>query len=71
MNDSLKLAKQYIDVTGRSMLLGQRPLALILSAQQRFPKAEVVTDAVARVETVFADEEKVKAIAFQEIDKGI
>ncbi|GJZ95912.1 hypothetical protein Tco_0668246 [Tanacetum coccineum] len=56
---------------GGSMLRGQRPLALILSAQQRFPNAEVVIDAAARAETVLADEEKAKAIAFQEIDKGI
>ncbi|PWA75744.1 Tetratricopeptide-like helical [Artemisia annua] len=45
LNNALRLAKQYIDVTGGSMLRGWRLLALILSAQQRFSEAEVVTDA--------------------------
>ncbi|XP_071688127.1 protein NPG1 [Rutidosis leptorrhynchoides] len=45
LNNALRLAKQYIDVTGGSMLRGWRLLALILSAQQRFQEAEVVTDA--------------------------
>ncbi|KAI3515694.1 hypothetical protein L1887_14597 [Cichorium endivia] len=45
LNNALRLAKQYIDTTGGSMLRGWRLLALILSAQQRFQEAEVVTDA--------------------------
>nr|XP_043630951.1 protein NPG1 [Erigeron canadensis] len=45
LNNALRLAKQYIDITGGSMLRGWRLLALILSAQQRFQEAEVVTDA--------------------------
>ncbi|KAI3744791.1 hypothetical protein L1987_57883 [Smallanthus sonchifolius] len=45
LNNALRLSKQYIDVTGGSMLRGWRLLALILSAQQRFQEAEVVTDA--------------------------
>ncbi|KAL7590125.1 protein NPG1 [Lactuca sativa] len=45
LNNALRLAKQYIDATGGSMLRGWRLLALILSAQQRFQEAEVVTDA--------------------------
>ncbi|XP_024991755.1 protein NPG1 [Cynara cardunculus var. scolymus] len=45
LNNALRLAKKYIDATGGSMLRGWRLLALILSAQQRFQEAEVVTDA--------------------------
>ncbi|KAL8226624.1 hypothetical protein R6Q57_016456 [Mikania cordata] len=45
LNTALRLSKQYIDVTGGSMPRGWRLLALILSAQQRFQEAEVVTDA--------------------------
>ncbi|GJY04996.1 protein NPG1 [Tanacetum coccineum] len=45
LNNALRLAKQYIDVTGGSMLCGWRLLALIISTQQRFSEAEVVTDA--------------------------
>nr|GEW55309.1 protein NPG1 [Tanacetum cinerariifolium] len=52
----IMMNKQYIDVTGGSMLRGQRPLALIVSAQQRFSKAKVVTDAAARAETVKWDD---------------
>nr|GEU37392.1 protein NPG1 [Tanacetum cinerariifolium] len=52
----IMMNKQYIDVTGGSMLCGQRPLALIVSAQQRFSKAKVVTGAVARAETVKWDD---------------
>ncbi|KAK9068236.1 hypothetical protein SSX86_012347 [Deinandra increscens subsp. villosa] len=45
LNNALRLSKQYIDATGGSMLKGWRLLALILSAQQRFQEAEVVTSA--------------------------
>ncbi|KAF8093971.1 hypothetical protein N665_0373s0028 [Sinapis alba] len=38
-------AKEFIDATGGSVLKGWRFLALVLSAQQRFSEAEVVTDA--------------------------
>lgn len=45
LNVALRYAKQFIDATGGSILKGWRLLALILSAQQRFSEAEVVTDA--------------------------
>ncbi|KAL2465139.1 tetratricopeptide repeat (TPR)-containing protein [Abeliophyllum distichum] len=45
LNAALHYAKQYIDATGGSILRGWRLLALVLSAQQRFVEAEVVTDA--------------------------
>ncbi|KAK9161459.1 hypothetical protein Syun_007800 [Stephania yunnanensis] len=44
-NAALVCAKQFIDVTGGSLLKGWRLLALVLSAQQRYSEAEVVTDA--------------------------
>lgn len=45
LNAALRFAKQYIDETGGSLIKGWRLLALVLSAQQRFSEAEVVTDA--------------------------
>lgn len=45
LNASLRYAKKFIDETGGSILKGWRLLALVLSAQQRFSEAEVVTDA--------------------------
>ncbi|KAJ7943949.1 tetratricopeptide repeat protein 7A-like [Quillaja saponaria] len=45
LNAALRCAKQFIDETGGSILKGWRLLALILSAQQRFSEAEVITDA--------------------------
>ncbi|CAA7398589.1 unnamed protein product [Spirodela intermedia] len=45
MNAALRCAKDYIDATGGSVLKGWRLIALILSAQQRYSEAEVVTDA--------------------------
>lgn len=45
MNAALRCAKDFIDATGGSILRGWRLLALILSAQQRYREAEVVTDA--------------------------
>ncbi|CAN0914020.1 Protein NPG1 [Linum grandiflorum] len=42
---ALRYGKQYIDATGGSVLKGWRLLVLILSAQQRFSEAAVVTDA--------------------------
>lgn len=45
LNAALRYAKQYIDATGGSILRGWRLLALVLSAQQRFSEAQVVTDA--------------------------
>ncbi|KAG8374735.1 hypothetical protein BUALT_Bualt10G0026800 [Buddleja alternifolia] len=45
LDAALRCAKQYIDATGGSMIRGWRLLALVLSAQQRFSEAEVVTDA--------------------------
>ncbi|GLT94053.1 hypothetical protein SLE2022_118150 [Rubroshorea leprosula] len=45
LNAALRYAKKYIDATGGSILKGWRLLALVLSAQQRFSEAEVVTDA--------------------------
>lgn len=44
-NAALHCAKRFIDSTGGSMLKGWRLLALVLSAQQRYSEAEVVTDA--------------------------
>nr|GEY17031.1 hypothetical protein [Tanacetum cinerariifolium] len=41
---------------GGSMLHGQRPLTLIVSVQQGFSKAKLVTDAAARAETVKWDD---------------
>ncbi|KAL6134990.1 hypothetical protein ACLB2K_067218 [Fragaria x ananassa] len=45
LNAALRYAKQFIDETGGSALKGWRLLALVLSAQQRFSEAHVVTDA--------------------------
>lgn len=45
LSTALRYAKQYIDATGGSVLKGWKLLALVLSAQQRFSEAEVVTDA--------------------------
>lgn len=45
LNAALRFAKQFIDDTGGSLIKGWRFLALVLSAQQRFSEAEVVTDA--------------------------
>ncbi|GMY11798.1 protein NPG1 isoform X1 [Fagus crenata] len=45
LSAALRYAKQFIDETGGSILKGWRFLALVLSAQQRFSEAEVVTDA--------------------------
>ncbi|EYU32843.1 hypothetical protein ABFS82_01G093900 [Erythranthe guttata] len=45
MDAALRYAKQYLDATGGSMIRGWRLLALVLSSQQRFLEAEVVTDA--------------------------
>ncbi|KAG0475932.1 hypothetical protein HPP92_012773 [Vanilla planifolia] len=45
MNAALSCAKEFIDATGGSIPKGWRLLALILSAQQRYREAEVVTDA--------------------------
>lgn len=45
LSAALRYAKKYIDITGGSVLKGWRLLALVLSAQQRFSEAEVVTDA--------------------------
>uniref|UniRef100_A0A2P2PJQ1 Uncharacterized protein n=1 Tax=Rhizophora mucronata TaxID=61149 RepID=A0A2P2PJQ1_RHIMU len=45
LNAALRCAKQFINATGGSILKGWRFLALVLSAQQRFSEAEVVTDA--------------------------
>ncbi|XP_042486580.1 protein NPG1-like [Macadamia integrifolia] len=44
-NAALQCAKRFIDMTGGSILKGWRLLALVLSAQQRYPEAEVITDA--------------------------
>ncbi|OVA05937.1 Tetratricopeptide repeat [Macleaya cordata] len=44
-NAALRCAKQFIDATGGSILKGWRLLALVLSAQQRYSEAEVVTEA--------------------------
>jgi len=45
LNAALRYAKKFIDETGGSILKGWRLLALVLSAQQRFSEAMVVTDA--------------------------
>ncbi|XP_019168558.1 PREDICTED: tetratricopeptide repeat protein 7A [Ipomoea nil] len=45
LNAALRYAKLYLDATGGSVIKGWRFLALVLSAQQRFSEAEVVTDA--------------------------
>ncbi|CAL5400145.1 unnamed protein product [Camellia sinensis] len=45
LNAALHYSTQFIDATGGSILKGWRLLALVLSAQQRFSEAEVVTDA--------------------------
>ncbi|KAK3183953.1 hypothetical protein Dsin_031239 [Dipteronia sinensis] len=45
LSAALRCAKQFIDSTGGSLLKGWRLLALVLSAQQRFSEAELVTDA--------------------------
>lgn len=45
LDTALRFAKLFIDATGGSVLKGWRLLALVLSAQQRFSEAEVVTDA--------------------------
>lgn len=45
LNAALRYAKQYLDATGGSVIKGWRFLALVLSAQQRYSEAEVVTDA--------------------------
>ncbi|XP_073118730.1 protein NPG1 isoform X2 [Henckelia pumila] len=45
LDAALRYAEQYIEATGGSTLRGWRLLALVLSAQQRFSKAEVVIDA--------------------------
>ncbi|OWM73257.1 protein NPG1 [Punica granatum] len=45
LNTALRFAKRFIDATGGSILKGWRLLALVLSAQQQFSEAEVVTDA--------------------------
>ncbi|CAJ1941965.1 unnamed protein product [Sphenostylis stenocarpa] len=42
---ALSCAKQFFDKTGGSKLNGWRLIALVLSAQKRFPEAEVVIDA--------------------------
>ncbi|GAB2285043.1 Protein npg1 [Dionaea muscipula] len=55
LNAALRYAKQFIDTTGGSMLVGWRLLALVLSAQQRFSEAQVVIDA-ALDETVSWDQ---------------
>jgi tetratricopeptide (TPR) repeat protein len=45
MHAALKCAKQFIDTTGGSVSKGWKLLSLVLSAQQRYSEAEVVTDA--------------------------
>lgn len=45
MNSALRCAKEFIDATGGSVSRGWRLLSLLLSAQQRYKEAEVVTDA--------------------------
>ncbi|KAH0461685.1 hypothetical protein IEQ34_009260 [Dendrobium chrysotoxum] len=44
-NAAIRCAKTFIDATGGAMLKGWRLLSLLLSAQQRYLEAEVVTDA--------------------------
>ncbi|KAL5225174.1 hypothetical protein ABZP36_011813 [Zizania latifolia] len=45
MHAALKCAKEFIDATGGSVSKGWRLLSMVLSAQQRYSEAEVVTDA--------------------------
>jgi tetratricopeptide repeat protein 7 len=45
LHAALKCAKDFIDATGGSVSKGWRLLSLVLSAQQRYSEAEVVTDA--------------------------
>ncbi|RDX63553.1 Protein NPG1 [Mucuna pruriens] len=45
LRSALRSARQFFNETGGSVLKAWRLLALILSAQQRFSEAEVVTDA--------------------------
>ncbi|XP_034682973.1 protein NPG1-like [Vitis riparia] len=45
LSAALHYAKQFTDATGGSMEKGWRLLAVVLSAQQRYPEAEVVIDA--------------------------
>ncbi|CAD6269824.1 unnamed protein product [Miscanthus lutarioriparius] len=45
MHAALKCLKEFIDATGGSVSKGWRLLSLVLSAQQRYSEAEVVTDA--------------------------
>ncbi|KAF0887582.1 hypothetical protein E2562_002301 [Oryza meyeriana var. granulata] len=45
MHAALKCAKEFIDATGGSVSKGWRLLSLVLSAQQKYSEAEVVTDA--------------------------
>ncbi|KAG8093106.1 hypothetical protein GUJ93_ZPchr0012g20972 [Zizania palustris] len=45
MHAALKCAKEFIDATGGSVSKGWRLLLMVLSAQQRYSEAEVVTDA--------------------------
>ncbi|WOL19115.1 tetratricopeptide repeat protein 7A-like [Canna indica] len=44
-HSALRCAKEFIDATGGSICKGWRLLALVLSAQQRYSEAEIVTDA--------------------------
>ncbi|CAN4098279.1 unnamed protein product [Withania somnifera] len=45
LDAALHYARRYLDATGGSTLRGWRLLALVLSAQQRYSEAEVITDA--------------------------
>ena len=45
LSAALHYAKQFTDATGGSMVKGWRLLAMILSAQNRYPEAEMVIDA--------------------------
>ncbi|XP_060169077.1 protein NPG1 [Lycium barbarum] len=45
LETALQYARKYVDATAGSTLRGWRLLALVLSAQQRYSEAEVVTDA--------------------------
>ncbi|KAL6847374.1 hypothetical protein ACP4OV_023227 [Aristida adscensionis] len=45
MHAALKYAKEFIDATGGSVSKGWRLLSLVLSAQQKYSEAEIVTDA--------------------------
>ncbi|XP_074584658.1 protein NPG1-like [Curcuma longa] len=44
-SSALRCAKEYIDATGGSISKGWNLLALVLSAQQRYSEAQIVTDA--------------------------